>query len=839
MAEPAELYGSEVVRKWKIKGGKASKVFCDRASRVEHRSCTLQLSRRPLNMVDVREGNPYKINEQRKKYVQENTSNISCQISSLLHDRMTDCRYDAPLNSFDIEITDRSFFEINIMKNGKAALIDANERFGLALDDFDIDYYYDIFSNKVNRNPTNVELFDLAQSNSEHSRHWFFKGRLIIDGLEINESLFKMVMQTQNHTNQNSVIKFKDNSSAIRGSKIPVFKPSDPSECSPFLKEDSIRHITYTAETHNFPTGICPFPGAATGTGGRIRDGHATGRGSYVVAGIAGYSFGNLNIANFHQPWEDGPSSYPFNFAKPLEICIQASNGASDYGNKFGEPVICGFTRSFGMYMENGERIEYVKPIMFSGGMGTIDDGLVEKISPKKGMIVAKIGGPIYRIGVGGGSASSVDMPKIVVNHWTSAQFNAATLKWNKKIVENAGAKIYADKFELGDPTINALELWGAEYQESDAILIEKKGLDAMKKICQRERCPLSCVGEIADDNKIILVDFRKGVNDPRPVDMDLNWVLGAVPRKTYNLTKKRPTLPILSLPKFDFCHFLKRVLNLPSVASKRYLTNKVDRCVTGLIAQQQCVGCLHTPLADVAVTALSYFDTVGSAVAVGEQPIKMLVSPEKGARMSVGEALTNLVFAPITDLKDVKCSANWMWAAKIDGEGEKLYAACKSMCDIMAELGIAVDGGKDSLSMIALLKGESSTEVIKSPGTLVISAYAQCTNITKVVTPDLKCPSDQRGALLHINFGSASYDQKFRLGGSALAQCFSQLGDNCSDLDHVETFINAFNVTQRLIRENLIISGHDISDGGFITAILEMAFAGNCGISLDLKTTT
>lgn len=792
---------------------------------------------------------------------------------------MTECEYKQKPASFGIQCKAEPFFEIDILKKGRSALEEANMEFGLALDQFDVDLYFDVFANKAKRNPTNVELFDLAQSNSEHSRHWFFKGRFLIDNVEMPESLFSMVMKTQESSNQNNVIKFCDNSSAIQGCRVATLTPADPSRPSPFGVGAKLRHITYTAETHNFPTGVCPFPGAATGTGGRIRDGHAAGRGSHVIAGLAGYSFGNLNIPGYEMEWEDPKWPYPTNFASPLDICIQASNGASDYGNKFGEPVICGFARSFGQILRHSkERIEYIKPIMFSGGVGTIDDLFLRKMLPDEDMFVAKIGGPVYRIGVGGGSASSVDVQNsksrsekldfsavqrgdaqmgqklnrvvrasvespenpILAIHDQGAGGNGNVLK---EIVEGSGATILADEFQLGDPTLNSLELWGAEYQESDAILLNESGRSLLEKICDRERCTLSVVGKLRNDNRVILVDFGQEYRphdekEKYPVDLNLDWVLGKVPRKTFTLNTDRLKLPPLLLPQSgQVLSVLQRVLKLPSVASKRYLTNKVDRSITGLVAQQQCVGPLHTPLADVAVTALSYFETVGSAVALGEQPIKMLIDPSSGARMTVGEALTNLLFAPISSLQDVKCSANWMWPAKLAGEGEKLYAACQSMCHVMCELGIAVDGGKDSLSMATVVHDE----VVKSPGTLVVSAYAQCTDVSKTVTPDLKCPDDEKGALYWVSFArNQSMINRlcsFPLGGTALAQTLGQLGNETSDLGDVANFIRAFQITQDLIKNKMMTAGHDISDGGLITSLLEMAFAGNCGLLIDIKT--
>ncbi|KAK7479188.1 hypothetical protein BaRGS_00029532 [Batillaria attramentaria] len=765
-----------------------------------------------------------------------------------LHDRMTQCRYPEPLTTFEQTVRTENVFEVDVMERGRAALEQANKELGLAFDEWDLDYYTQMFVEKMKRNPTSVECFDLAQSNSEHSRHWFFKGRMVVDGEELPDSLFSLIIGIQGHT-------------------VKVLAPKDSYVPGPLeVKEDVTRHVIFTAETHNFPTGVAPFPGATTGTGGRIRDVQSTGRGAHVVAGTAGYSFGNLHLPGYDLPWEE-KEEYPSNFASPAEIAVEASNGASDYGNKFGEPVLAGFARSFGLRLPGGERREYIKPIMFSGGIGTLDGEHVKKLDADTDMEVVKVGGPVYRIGVGGGAASSVQVQgdnKVELDfgavqrgdaemeqklnrviracaeqgsknpicsiHDQGAGGNGNVLK---EIVEPVGALIRADDFQLGDPTISILELWGAEYQESNALLVRRKDAEALKKVGERERCPVSFVGSVTGSGRIQLQDFSRSLkskpesNGRMPVDLDLQHVLASMPRKVFKLDHSKPELHPLVLPdSLRVQEALSRVLRLPSVASKRYLTNKVDRSVTGLVAQQQCVGPLHTPLADVAVVATSYFDTVGAATAIGEQPIKGLIDPACGARLSVAESLTNLVFTRVTDLKDVKCSGNWMWAAKLPGEGAALVDACVAMCDFMKKLGVAVDGGKDSLSMAA----RTRTEVVKAPGTLVISSYVGCPDITATVTPDLKCPEGE-GCLLWVSLGEGQH----RLGGSALAQCFKQVGKDVPDLDHPEKLVQAFSVMQKLLADGKLTAGHDVSDGGVVTCVLEMAFAGNCGLTVDI----
>uniref|UniRef100_W5MXD2 Phosphoribosylformylglycinamidine synthase n=1 Tax=Lepisosteus oculatus TaxID=7918 RepID=W5MXD2_LEPOC len=785
-----------------------------------------------------------------------------------LFDRMTECVYSQPVQSFAVETRPQELFEVNILGEGRHALERANQELGLAFDNWDLDYYTALFQ-RVRRNPTSVECFDLAQSNSEHSRHWFFRGAMTIDGQKQEGSLFSLIMGTQRHSNQNNVIKFCDNSSGIQGREVECLYPEDPAQASPYRRLHATRHVIFTAETHNFPTGVAPFSGATTGTGGRIRDVQSTGRGAHIIAGTAGYCFGNLHLPGYALPWEEEGWEYPPNFAPPLQVAIEASDGASDYGNKFGEPVLAGFARSFGMQLPSGERREWIKPIMFSGGVGSIDDRHVAKEGAEPGMEVVKIGGPVYRIGVGGGAASSIqvqgdnssdldfgavqrgdaemeqkmnralraciercDRNPVCSIHDQGAGGNGNVLK---ELIEPAGAIIYASKFKTGDPTLSVLEIWGAEYQESNALLIRSSDRDFLQKVCAREKCPLDFVGKITGDGKVVLVDDLHGPAAQGdavrcPVDLELDWVLGKMPQKEFVLKSMKPDLRPLTLPPdLSVRVALERVLRLPAVASKRFLTNKVDRSVTGLVAQQQCVGPLHTPLADVAVVALSPFDCVGAATAVGEQPVKGLVSPAAGARMAVGEALTNLVFARVSALRDVKCSGNWMWAAKLPGEGAALREACQAMCDVMGQLGVAVDGGKDSLSMAARVGGHT----VKAPGALVISVYAVSPDITATVTPDLKDPEGKgaAGVLLYVPVCVGQY----RLGGSALAQCFSQLGDCAPDLDCPRDLVTCFNTTQRLIQDSLLSAGHDVSDGGLISCLLEMAFAGNRGIEVDL----
>ncbi|XP_055223422.2 phosphoribosylformylglycinamidine synthase isoform X3 [Gorilla gorilla gorilla] len=736
-----------------------------------------------------------------------------------LHDRMTEQHFPHPIQSFSPEsIPEPLNGPINILGEGRLALEKANQELGLALDSWDLDFYTKRFQ-ELQRNPSTVEAFDLAQSNSEHSRHWFFKGQLHVDGQKLVHSLFESIMSTQESSNPNNILKFCDNSSAIQGKEVRFLRPEDPTRPSRFQQQQGLRHVVFTAETHNFPTGVCPFSGATTGTGGRIRDVQCTGRGAHVVAGTAGYCFGNLHIPGYNLPWEDPSFQYPGNFARPLEVAIEASNGASDYGNKFGEPVLAGFARSLGLQLPDGQRREWIKPIMFSGGIGSMEADHISKEAPEPGMEVVKVGGPVYRIGVGGGAASSVQVQGDNTSDLDFGAVQRGDPEMEQKMNRVIRACVEAPK---GNP-ICSLHDQGAGGNGN----VLKELSDPAGAIIYTSRFQIVLV----DDRECPV--RRNGQGDapptppPTPVDLELEWVLGKMPRKEFFLQRKPPMLQPLALPPGLSVHqALERVLRLPAVASKRYLTNKVDRSVGGLVAQQQCVGPLQTPLADVAVVALSHEELIGAATALGEQPVKSLLDPKVAARLAVAEALTNLVFALVTDLRDVKCSGNWMWAAKLPGEGAALADACEAMVAVMAALGVAVDGGKDSLSMAARV----GTETVRAPGSLVISAYAVCPDITATVTPDLKHP-EGRGHLLYVPLSPGQH----RLGGTALAQCFSQLGEHPPDLDLPENLVRAFSITQGLLKDRLLCSGHDVSDGGLVTCLLEMAFAGNCGLQVDV----
>jgi phosphoribosylformylglycinamidine synthase len=772
------------------------------------------------------------------------------------HDRMTECPYPEPLKSFATGIMPEAVYNVPLLENGIAELRRFNREKGLGMDEWDMEFYMNFYNQVLNRDPTDVELFMLGNNNSEHSRHWFFKGRLIIDGQEIPDHLIKMIRSTIDKNPSNSIIAFKDNSSVIRGYKIWTILPKNPGEYSPLIPEQCTYHILFTAETHNYPSGVQPFQGATTGTGGRIRDGHATGRGALVIAGTAGYCTAALNMPDYVIPGEPAGLTYPFELASPLEILIEASNGASDYGNKFGEPLIQGFVRTFEQILPGNERRAWIKPIMFTGGIGQIDERHIEKEEPKKGMLIVQVGGPAYRIGIGGGSASSmIQGENIAELDFNAVQRGNAEMenKLNRviracveigddnpilsahdqgaggpgnvltEITDPAGGVINIRRIKLGDQSMAVVDIWCSEYQERCAFLVDPEKIDKFVDICQREKVNCEILGEISGDGRIVVYDEQ---TDSNAVDLPLDKILGKIPQKPFTLERISKKLEPLRLPEgLTVEEALNLVLRLPSVGSKGYLVRKVDRSVTGLIAQQQCCGPLQLPVSDVAIVAQSHFGFTGGATAIGEQPIKMLIDEKAGARMAVGEMLTNMVSARISDLSHIKCSVNWMWAAKLPGEGARIYDAAVALSELMIKIGIAIDGGKDSISMAARIGNED----VKAPGEVVISGYATMLDITKKTTPDIKRPGESNLIFIDIAEG------RNRLGGSALAQAFGQIGDESPDVDEPELLINSFNAVQKLIDEGLILACHDRSDGGLITTLVEMALSGNCGASIWL----
>ena len=768
-------------------------------------------------------------------------------VADHVHDRMTECVYEGGAAPFFAEaaapVADTAVGTVDVVARGAAALKDASDARGLGFDAFDVEYYADLFATKLGRDPTDVELYDMSQSNSEHSRHWFFSGRQVVDGVEKERSLFRLVKATleaakaaaaRDGRDDVSVIAFHDNSSAIAGGAATVLVPEaceaadkavrgdlggapPPAAYGPSRLVETQRtlHSLLTAETHNFPCAVAPLPGAETGAGGRLRDVQATGRGAHAMAGVAGYCVGNLLLDGHAIAGEDASQAYPAHLASPRQILRDASDGASDYGNKFGEPVVCGYCRSFGGVDAAGDRCEWLKPVMFSAGVGWLDARHCAKHAAAPGMAVVKVGGPAYRIGLGGGAASSrvstaerADLDFNAVQRGDAQMLNRMNRVIRacaergaanpivsihdqgcggngnvlKEIVETHGARYDLARLSLGDATMTPLELWGAEYQESNALLVDPGDIPLLRAMAERERCHVDVVGEVAADGRVVVVDSRGG-SDAKIVDLPLELVLADMPKKVFESTTPdvAPTpLNVAAAALFggappDFRAALEGVLGLPAVCSKRFLVHKADRSVTGLVARQQCVGPFQLPLSNCAVLARSHFSTEGVAVAVGEAPQLSALSPARMARRAVCEMLTNLASAPVSDRRDVRLSANWMWAAKLEGEGSRMYAACEAMCDALVAAGCAVDGGKDSLSMAA---SDGAGAVVKAPGALTLTAYAPCVDVARVLTCDLKADD---GVLILVDLAGAP---TLDVGGSALAQALGQLGRDAPESD-------------------------------------------------------
>ena len=739
-----------------------------------------------------------------------------------------------------------------------------NEQEGLALSPEEIEYLHKI-EKELGRPLTDSEIFGFAQINSEHCRHKIFGGVFIIDGKEMESSLFNMIKKTTKENPHKILSAYKDNVAFAQGPVIEQFAPEDQSTSDYFRVKDIESVISLKAETHNFPTTVEPFNGAATGTGGEIRDRMGGGTGSWPIAGTAVYMTAYPRLSDtdtaHKRDWEDILPVRKWLYQTPEQILIKASNGASDFGNKFGQPLICGSVLTF-EHKEGDEKYAYDKVIMLAGGVGYGTKRDCLKKEPKKGNKIVVVGGDNYRIGLGGGSVSSVDtgrysngielnavqranpeMQKRAYNlvralceedvnpvvsihdHGSAGHVNCLS-----ELVEECGGQIDMTKLPIGDKTLSSKEIIANESQERMGLLIDEKHIEHVRKIAERERAPLYVVGETTGDAHFSFVQ-GDGV---KPFDLDVAQMFGHSP-KTYmkdNIVERH--YEDVSYTKSDVDSvldgYVSRVLQLEAVACKDWLTNKVDRSVTGKIARQQCQGRIQLPLSDCGVVALDYRGKKGIATALGHAPQAGLASPEAGSVLSVAESLTNIVWAPLEEgLDSVSLSANWMWPCRSqEGEDARLYSAVKALSDFCCAIKVNVPTGKDSLSMS---QQYPNGEKIISPGTVIVSSGGQVSDIRKVVSPVLV--NDKKSLLYHIDF---SYDE-LRLGGSAFAQSLGKVGDDVPTVKNPDYFRNAFNTVQELISNGWIMAGHDISAGGMVTTLLEMCFAnveGGLDISLD-----
>ena len=727
-----------------------------------------------------------------------------------------------------------------------------NQQEGLALNKEEVNYLEQL-SEKLGRKLTDSEVFGFSQVNSEHCRHKIFNGTFVIDGEEKSSSLFKLIKKTSEENPNDIVSAYKDNVAFINGPKVEQFAPKSADKPDFYQNTEFDSVISLKAETHNFPTTVEPFNGAATGSGGEIRDRLAGGQGSLPLAGTAVYmtSYSRLE----ERTWEKAMQERKWLYQTPMDILIKASNGASDFGNKFGQPLISGSVLTF-EHSEDNRDLGYDKVIMLAGGIGYGKKDQAIKATPQTDDSIVILGGENYRIGMGGAAVSSADtgefssgielnaiqrsnpeMQKRAANairgmveadknpivsihdHGAGGHLNCLS-----ELVEDTGGKINLDQLPVGDPTLSAKEIIGNESQERMGLVISQEQIATLKRVAERERSPMYEVGKVTGDHQFT---FKSETTGEKPMDLALSDMFGSSPKTIMNDKKVDRNYADLAYDTSKIYDYVAQVLQLEAVASKDWLTNKVDRCVSGRVAKQQTAGPLQLPLNNVGVMALDYKGKEGVATSIGHSPISALVDPVAGSKNSVAEALTNMVWAPLKDgLKSVSLSANWMWPCNNEGEDARLYDAVEGLSNFAVALGVNVPTGKDSLSM----KQKYPDKEVIAPGTVIVSAGANCNDINKIVEPVFQ---QEGGAVYYINFSQ----DEFKLGGSSFAQILNRIGSEVPTIKDDEKFATSFNTIQQLIKEDLILAGHDVASGGLITTLLEMCFADtNLGAELDLS---
>lgn len=782
----------------------------------------------------------------------------------VLHDRMTEMVF------FDLDEAEvlfshaepKPYTSVDVINGGHNALLQANGELGLALSEDEIDYLVESFQG-LQRNPTDVELMMFAQANSEHCRHKIFNADWIIDGKQQDKSLFSMIRNTTETSPENVLSAYKDNAAVMQGSEGYRFYPSPDDRV--YGEHDEDIHILMKVETHNHPTAISPDPGAATGSGGEIRDEGATGRGSKPKAGLCGFSVSNLRIPGAHQDWEVDHGR-PSRIVSALDIMLEGPIGAAAFNNEFGRPNLCGYFRTYEATVPGPDGKElrgYHKPIMLAGGLGNIREEHIKKEGFLPGSPLVVLGGPAMLIGLGGGAASSMasgssaedlDFASVqranpemqrrcqeVIDHCNAFGVDSPVLFIHDvgagglsnalpELVHDAGL---GGKFELrtvpnDDPGMSPMEIWCNESQERYVMAIHPDRLEQFKAICERERCPYAVVGVAMGQEHLLLGDAHFSNH---PIDLPLPLLFGKPPRMLRDVQHRPFHKPPLELEDADLKEAAYRVLRLPTVANKNFLVTIGDRSITGLVARDQMVGPWQVPVADAAVTIADYEGYAGEVMAIGERtPVALIDSPASG-RMAVGEAITNMAGTPISQLGDIKLSANWMAAAGHTGEDAKLFETVKAVgMELCPKLGISIPVGKDSMSMKTVWRQQGQQIEMAAPLSLIISGFAPVTDVRKVLTPQLRTDLGDTDLLL-VDLGKGQN----RLGGSALAQVYGQVGAECADLDDAEMFARFFNTVQELNRDNLLLAYHDRSDGGLLVTLLEMAFAGHCGLDINI----
>lgn len=763
--------------------------------------------------------------------------------------------YD-PMLSQKYDQLDQDIYTINIQPEAILEITDIaayNKQEGLSLSDEEVEYLESL-ANRLGRPLTDSEVFGFSQVNSEHCRHKIFNGKFVIDGVEQPTSLFKLIRKTSEENPNDIVSAYKDNVAFIKGPVVEQFAPKRADEPDFYTTSDFESVISLKAETHNFPTTVEPFNGAATGSGGEIRDRLAGGQGSLPLAGTAVYMTA-LSRLEENRPWEKGVEERKWLYQTPMDILIKASNGATDFGNKFGQPLIAGSVLTF-EHEEESRKLGFDKVIMLAGGIGYGKASQAKKHKPATGDNIVVLGGENYRIGMGGAAVSSADtgafgtgielnaiqrsnpeMQKRAANavrglvesehnpivsihdHGAGGHLNCLS-----ELVEETGGKIDLDKLPVGDPTLSAKEIIGNESQERMGLVIGNEHLETLQKIADRERSPMYTVGKVTGDHRFT---FESATTGLKPMDLELKDMFGSSPKIVMDDKTVAREYQSVNYTAEKLNTYLEQVLQLEAVAAKDWLTNKVDRCVGGRVAKQQCAGPLQLPLNNCGVMALDFKGKEGIATSIGHSPLTALIDPTAGSRNAIAESLSNLIWAPLKDgLKSASLSANWMWACKNEGEDARLYAAVKACSDFAIELGINIPTGKDSLSM----KQKYATGDVIAPGTVIISAAGNCNDITQVVEPVLQ---KDGGAIYYINLSNDTY----KLGGSSFAQILNKIGNESPDVTDAAQFSKAFNTIQQLIKAGQIQAGHDIGSGGLITTLLEMCFADrDLGASIDLS---
>ncbi|QIM62235.1 phosphoribosylformylglycinamidine synthase [Pasteurellaceae bacterium Orientalotternb1] len=785
-------------------------------------------------------------------------------LKGLLHDRMLETVLDSAEQADKLfaQHEPKEFTTVDVLGGGRKALEVANVELGLALAEDEIDYLVENFT-ALGRNPNDIELYMFAQANSEHCRHKIFNADWIIDGEKQDKSLFKMIKNTFEKTPDYVLSAYKDNAAVMEGSKVGRFFPDQDGQYR-YHNEDA--HILMKVETHNHPTAISPFPGAATGSGGEIRDEGATGRGAKPKAGLTGFSVSNLVIPNFEQPWEN-PLSKPNRIASALDIMIEGPLGGAAFNNEFGRPALLGYFRTYEEKVNSfaGEEVRgYHKPIMLAGGIGNIRPEHVQKGEIPVGAKLIVLGGPAMNIGLGGGAASSMASGKskedldfasvqrenpemerrcqeVIDRCWQLGEENPILFIHDVGAggLSNAMPELVHDgerggKFDLrsilcDEKGMSPLEIWCNESQERYVLAVAPEKLALFTALCERERAPFAVIGEATEEKHLTLHDSHF---DNKPIDLPMNVLLGKTPKMTRDVVSKAVENQPLAQDKIQLKEALHRVLRLPVVAEKTFLITIGDRSVTAMVARDQMVGPWQIPVADCAVTTASLDSYHGEAMSMGERAPVALLDFGASARLAVAEAITNIAATDIGDIKRIKLSANWMSAAGHQGEDAGLYEAVKAVGEeLCPALGITIPVGKDSMSMKTTWEENGEQKTVTAPLSLVISAFARVEDVRKTVTPQLRTDKGHSRLLL-IDLGEG----KNRLGATALAQVYKQLGDKPADVVNVEAIKNFFNAMQALVSQQKLLAYHDRSDGGLITTLAEMAFAGHCGVSVDIS---